>query len=462
MMPCRGESFHFPVSRLPLCGLFYLDKGPDGNKVYYQANQLGAWLIPSYTHRPQNNGFADGEVLMRPLHFLGVFFGILILSASLLAQGGRPTGGSGGSGGSRTPTGNPGSMPGNNIPPTLSNPGLSNLPTTLFLSGKVRVDDGSELTDAATIESLCNGERHFEAYTDRKGNFSFEFGKNRNMANDDVATTTSQSLPGQPRTASQQRRDLQQCELIAVLPGFTSQTLELSAVDVTESMNVGTIVLHRLAHVEGFTISATTAMAPPKAKKAFEKGREQEQKKKWEAAEKKFQEAVQVYPKFAAAWLELGRMQMEMKDTAGARQSWEQAVTADPQFVSPHQLLAALSFQQQKWQEVLDETGAVLRLNPLSFAEDWFFNSAANYYLGHYDAAEKSARQGIQTDVEHRIPKMEYLLGVILARKHDYQGATEHMKNYVRLAPKAPDIGQVNEQIAKIEKLSSTQSATQK
>jgi hypothetical protein len=36
------------------------------------------------------------------------------------------------------------------------------------------------------------------------------------------------------------------------------------------------------------------------------------------------------------------------------------------------------------------------------------------------------------------------------------------MRNYVRLAPKAPDVAQVNEQIAKIEKLSSTQSATQK
>jgi regulator of sirC expression with transglutaminase-like and TPR domain len=68
----------------------------------------------------------------------------------------------------------------------------------------------------------------------------------------------------------------------------------------------------------------------------------------------------------------------------------------------------------------------------------------------------------MQTDVDHRIPKLEYLLGIILARNHDFQGATEHMRNYVRLAPKAPDVAQVNEQIAKIEKLSSTQSATQK
>lgn len=397
---------------------------------------------------------------MRPAHFLGSLLWVLLLSASLAAQG-RPSGGGTGSG-SRTSTGSPGSIPNSNIPPIMNNPTLSNTPMPLFLSGKVRVDDGSELTDAATIESMCNGDRHFEAYTDRKGNFSFEFGKERNMGNDDVATTSGTDMPGQPRTALQQRRELQQCELVAVLPGFTSQSVELSAVDVTESMNVGTIVLHRLAHVEGFTISATTAMAPPKAKKAFEKGRDEEQKKKWDAAEKKFQEAVQLYPKFAAAWLELGRAQLQRKDEAAARQSWQQAVAADPQFVTPHQLLASLAFQQQQWQEVLDHTGSVLRLNPLSFAGQWYYSSVANYYLGHYEEAEKSARQGIQADVEHRIPKLEYLLGIILARKHDFQGATEHMRNYVRLAPKAPDVAQVNEQIAKIEKLSSAQSATQK
>ena len=397
---------------------------------------------------------------MRPARFLLSFLGILVLSVSLAAQG-RPSGGgsTGGSGG-RPSVSNTGSVPSGSIPPNINNPDTLP-PMPLFLSGKVRVDDGSELTDAATIESLCNGDRHFEGYTDHKGNFSFEFGKQRGMGNDDV-TTSASNMPGQPRTALQQRRELQQCELLAVLPGFTSQVVELASVDLTESMDVGTIVLHRLEHVQGFTISATTAMAPSKARKAFEKGRDQEQKQKWQAAEKKFQEAVQIYPKFAAAWLELARAQLQQKDMAGARQSLQQSVAADPQFVSPHGLLAVMDFQEQHWQDVINETSAVLRLNPLSFAQDWYYNSAANFYLGHYADAEKAARQGIQTDVEHRIPKMEYLLGVILAQKHDYQGAAEHMRNYVRLAPKSSDVAQVNAQIAQMDRLSSTQSATQK
>lgn len=395
---------------------------------------------------------------MRAAHLLGTFFGILFLSITLAAQG-RPTRGTSTG---RPSVGNTGSMPTTNLPPVMRNPSAS-MPAVLFVSGKVRVDDGSELTDPATIESLCNGNRHFEAYTDRKGNFSFQFGQQRNMDTSDVATTSENpGIPGRQQTALQLRRDLQECELVAVLPGFTSQMVELASVDPTQSTDIGTIVLHRLAHVEGLTLSATTAMAPHKAKKAYDKGRDLEQKKKWAEAEKKFQEAAQLYPRFAAAWLELGRVQLQSKDLTGARESLQKSVAADPQFVSPHEILAALNFQQRQWQQAADESGAVLRLNPLSFPQDWFYNSAANYYLGHYDVAEKSARRGLQSDVDHHIPRLEYLLGVILAQKHDYQGAAEHMRNYVRLAPKAADVAQVNQQIAELDKLSSSHAAAQK
>ncbi|HEU5337401.1 MAG TPA: tetratricopeptide repeat protein [Terriglobales bacterium] len=337
------------------------------------------------------------------------------------------------------------------------------MPTMLFISGKVRIDDGSELTDAASIESVCNGNRHFEAYTDRKGNFSFQFGQQRNMGTSDIATTAENpAMAGRPQTGMQLRRDLQECELTAVLPGFTSKTVELAGIDPTQTANVGTIVLHRLAHVEGLTLSATTAMAPKKARKAYDKGRDLEQKNKWPEAAKKFEEAARMYPRFAAAWLELGRVQLQTKDVEGARESLQKSVAADPQFVSPHEVLAALDFQQRQWQQAADESSAVLRLNPISFPQDWFYNSAANYYLGQYDGAEKSARRGIQADVAHHIPKLEYLLGVILAQKRDYQGAAEHMRNYVRLAPNAADVAQVNQQIANLNKLSSTQAASQK
>ena len=76
----------------------------------------------------------------------------------------------------------------------------------------------------------------------------------------------------------------------------------------------------------------------------------------------------------------------------------------------------------------------------------------ANYFLGKFDASEKSARQGLKADVENHIPKLEYVLGMDLLQKHDLAGAQEHMKIYVRLAPNDPEIPKVQAQIADLEK----------
>ena len=56
--------------------------------------------------------------------------------------------------------------------------------------------------------------------------------------------------------------------------------------------DVGTITLHRMEQVEGFTISATSAAAPSKAKKDYEKGLDQAKKGKFEEAQHKFESAV--------------------------------------------------------------------------------------------------------------------------------------------------------------------------
>src|SRR5579864_6342513 len=57
-------------------------------------------------------------------------------------------------------------------PPNL--PSTDTMPRSLFLSGKVMVDDGTLLTDSVIIQSICRGRIRTEGYTDSKGHFSFE------------------------------------------------------------------------------------------------------------------------------------------------------------------------------------------------------------------------------------------------------------------------------------------------
>ncbi len=211
---------------------------------------------------------------------------------------------------------------------------------------------------------------------------------------------------------------------MAQLPGFTSQPIDLSSrLSTFESADIGRLVLHRMGQVEGLTISATSAMAPKDAQKAYEKGREKASKEKWDEAEQLFSKAVEIYPKYAVAWFDLGRIQFRNNDADPARHSFEQSIAADPKFVNPYRGLAELDLSQQRWPELVTVTSQLLALNPVSFPDAWLRNALGNYYLQNLAEAEKSARQGMKVDDQHQVPKLEYLLGVILIPKAQLHGS---------------------------------------
>ena len=390
---------------------------------------------------------------------------VLALSVGLFAQG-RPTNPGGGVGSPTSPNPNTPTRPGigtqpNNFPGNNPNIDLGQRP--VLLMGKVAMEDGTAPPDSVTIQLVCRGNPRSVAFTDSKGGFSVDLNSRLNDAslmdasqpaggwgNFGGNSSTNRSL-GNSNGISE--RDLMGCDLQAALAGFTSEQIHLGTRRSLDNPEVGTIILRRLANVEGLTISATSSLAPKDAKKAFEKARNAAKKQKWEEAEKEYQKAVDLYPKYAAAWFQLGLVQQEQKNEEAARKSYAQALAADPKFVSPYQQLAMMAAHEQKWQEVIDDTDRLLRLNPVDFPQAWLFNSLGNYYLKNLDAAEKSAREGISRDTGHHYATMNHVLGVILAQKQDYAGAAEQLRDYVHYAPNANDIAQVKQQLSEIEKV---------
>jgi tetratricopeptide (TPR) repeat protein len=393
---------------------------------------------------------------------------IIFFSSSLLAQHAGGSGGTGGSAGGR-PSGGTGGMntttnprPGLNVPSTLPNPDVGTRP--MFLSGKVVVDDGTPLTDAAMIQSICRGNVHNEGYTDSKGGFSVDLNSNAIHGISGAADDTGDRPNGAQTQGGSNRaysaRDMRDCDLQAVLPGFTSQQVELaSKMNEFGNAEIGTIVLHRMGHVEGFTISATSVMAPGKAKKLYEQGREDEKKNKLDAAQEKFSKAVEVYPKYAVAWYELGRVQTQRNNLEGAKNSFHQSIAADRTYVSPYEQLALIALQGKQWKDLSDNSDELVRLNPVSFPQYWLYNSVANFYLQNFDKAQKSAESGLNVDAKHQVPKLEYVLGLVLAQKHDYPNALAHVRNYIRLVPNAPDIQIAQQRASELEKASGSAAA---
>ena len=150
----------------------------------------------------------------------------------------------------------------------------------------------------------------------------------------------------------------------------------------------------------------------------------------------------------------MGRVQVQKGKLEAARQSFHQSLSADSKLVGPYHELAQLALRNKQWHEVVDNTEASLKLNPVNFPGDWFLNAAGNFYLHNLDTAETSARRGLELDAQHNFPKLEYLLGAILAQKRDYAGALEHVRNYLLLAPHAVDAETAQKQADELERLS--------
>ena len=340
------------------------------------------------------------------------------------------------------------------------------------ISGRVMVDDGVPPPETVVIERVCSGNARAVGYTDHKGYFSIDLGMDQGVMQD---ASTSGGLFGGAGTrfsgpaqtssgmsgGSLYGQRFTNCDLRANLPGYRSQLLSLANRRAMDSPDVGTIFLHRLGNVEGRIVSTISLAAPKDARKAFEKGMDQARRQKLDDAMKNYQKAVEVYPKYSAAWFELGKLQVAKGQAAAAHQSFDAAVEADPKYLNPYLELSRLALGAKNWRELADVTGHAVKLDPFDYPQQFFFNSLANYYLQNMDAAEESARAAEKLDTGHHYPQVSHLLGIILAQHQDYTGAAGEMRDYLQFAPDAADAATVRGQLDQLEKLSAQSAPAQ-
>jgi tetratricopeptide (TPR) repeat protein len=335
------------------------------------------------------------------------------------------------------------------------------------ISGRVAIEDGAALPPSITIQRVCGGIPKTVAYTDSKGRFSFQWG-DRNAVVADAADAGSgtarnagpggfgsaQSTGGaNPMATDPFGNRMMNCVLSASLAGFSSDNIDLFNRRAADNPDLGVILLHRMAGVAGSSISMTSMMAPKDAKKAYEHGLHSLLKNKSGDAAKDFEKAVAVYPGYADAWVELGKARLEQQKAAPARDALLKAVEADPKLVTPYVELGLLAAKDANWQDSGKYLDRAVELDPVDFPQAWYADAVANYNLKKYDTAEKSARAAVKLDPRHVNPRSDYLLGLVLAEKKDYAGAAAELTAYLKLAPNAPDLAQVKDQLGEIEKL---------
>ena len=71
---------------------------------------------------------------------------------------------------------------------------------------------------------------------------------------------------------------------------------------------------------------------------------------------------------------------------------------------------------------------------------------------GHSQVAERRAREGAKNDTQHKVPRINQLLGLILAQRQQYKEAAENMRIYLKYSTNAKDADAVKQQVDEMEK----------
>lgn len=239
------------------------------------------------------------------------------------------------------------------------------------------------------------------------------------------------------------------CQVRAALAGFRSSAVTITVRNLRDEPDLGTITLFPEERSSGTELSSTTKTAPANAMKAFEKARAEWLNQDASGAMGSLKKAVAIYPEFAGAWFQLGKLQ-EATDPQAARDSFSKALAADPKFVLPYEQLAWMAAQAQDWDEAEKDTNQALQLDPAGTPQLWYDDAWAKFQLGKINEAAESAAKSLAIDPRHTVLGTEQLLAVILARKADYAGAIQHLRNCLTYFPAGRDADLVKQQIAQL------------
>ncbi|MCP5118125.1 MAG: tetratricopeptide repeat protein, partial [bacterium] len=198
------------------------------------------------------------------------------------------------------------------------------------------------------------------------------------------------------------------------------------------------------------TVSLADLEAPKKAKKAYEKARQQLSRGEAEKAEANLRKAIEIYPSYPSAWSSLGRMLRRQRRTEEAKAAYRKALEADPKSWRSWAGLAEIGYATENWPEVAEASERATHLMPVASTRLWVYNAVANYSLGNFEEAEQSANDALDRGGWY-LPKAYHILGLVHAQRHEFDLAAQHLGRYLKIAPGSHDEPLVRKQLAYVE-----------
>jgi Flp pilus assembly protein TadD len=239
-------------------------------------------------------------------------------------------------------------------------------------------------------------------------------------------------------------------------PGYESASVRVELTSITRQM-----VTLEMKPVDGGPqpatneagspgmVSAAEANLPPKAYAELVKARQAIDQKKMDEAIGHLRKSISAYNGYPQAHLLLGSAYLEQKDWKNAQGSLEKAIELDPRLGDAYLELGAVYNQTREYPKAETALNKGLELSP--DANGGHYELAKTYWaMGRWQDAEPHARAAV-TGMPSLAPP-HVLMGNILLKKSDLNGALHEYKEYLRLDPDGSMAAGTREMVEKINK----------
>src|SRR5262249_1406139 len=157
-------------------------------------------------------------------------------------------------------------------------------------------------------------------------------------------------------------------------------------------------------------ISAAELNVPEKARKEFDKGTESMAKSSWDEAEKHFENATRIYPRYASAFNNLGIVAINRNDLQAARAHFEQAIKLDDHLSSAYLNISKLDYNEHRVKDAQAPLAKALALDPMN-VEAMLLMAASQLASGGFDEAIAYAHK------IHTLPHQKFAISHIIAAR---------------------------------------------
>jgi Tfp pilus assembly protein PilF len=195
-------------------------------------------------------------------------------------------------------------------------------------------------------------------------------------------------------------------------------------------------------------VSARALAIPDGARREYERAEKALAKRDVQRAAVHLENAVEIEPRYCAAWNHLGTIAYQTGRYEEAEKHFRRALASDPDAFAPLVNLGGVLINLQRTEEALNyNLHAVLKRPTDALANSQLGMTYA--LLGRVEPAEKHLREAVRLDPAH-FSQPQLFLAEIYARRGDREEAARWLESLLEVHPDSPHAAQIKTRIGEL------------